>query len=129
MTGRLILRCVNCGSPLGTPPEDAVSIRCPVCQFDNPVFAAARGPALTADMLARSVGELVARARNSGVSAEVIVDMLRDELQFAAELAHAGRQLHVQILDLGPAEGQFASAPAAPLRDRTAVLRGRAVGE
>lgn len=126
MSGRLVLRCINCGSLLGTAPEHATAVRCPVCQLENPIFAAAGDSAITLELLARGVEALVAQARASGVNAESIVGVLRDELQFAAELAHTGRQLHVQILDLGPAEGQFA---APPIRDRTAVLRGRAVGE
>ena len=126
MSNLASLRCVNCGSSLGVPPVGATVVRCPVCQLDNPLFVAPTSSPLTAELFARGLEALVAQARASGVSGEAIVAVLRDELEFAAELAHAGRQLHVQILDLGPAEGQAATPP---IRDRTSVLRGRTVGE
>jgi hypothetical protein len=126
MSDQPSLRCVNCGSSLGVPPAGATVIRCPVCQLDNPLFVAPASSPLTAELFARGLEALVSRARSSGVSGATIVSVLRDELEFAAELATVGRQLHVQILDLGPAEGQ---PTAAPVRDRTTVLRGRAMGE
>lgn len=126
MSDQPSLRCVNCGSSLGMPPAGATVVRCPVCQLDNPLFVAPPSSPLTAELLARGLEALVTRARASGVSGETIVSVLRDELEFAAELANGGRQLHIQILDLGPAEGRPAGPP---IRDRTTVLRGRSVGE
>jgi LSD1 subclass zinc finger protein len=112
--------CVNCGTMLEAP-EGAAGVICPVCQFYNDLSVSAT-LGLTPDALEAQLGDLIARARASGLTLDDIVRVLRDELEFAAELASGGRHLYVQILDLGPLESQGLQRP---VRDRGALLRGR----
>ncbi|MFV9503708.1 MAG: hypothetical protein AB4911_04000 [Oscillochloridaceae bacterium umkhey_bin13] len=120
--------CTNCGMPLEPPAKGAVGIVCPVCQLFNPVntLAALRPePILTSATFEAQLSDLVAQARASGIPLEVIVHTLRDELEFSAELASRGRDLYVQIIDLGPSTSQ-------PLRrsyqNDSPRLRGRTAG-
>jgi hypothetical protein len=119
------IQCVNCGTALELSRADAGGVFCPVCHlfndFSEPVFELV----LTADALEAQLGTVIAQARASGLPLDEIIRVLRDELEFAAELASDGRHLHVQIIDLGPLE---ARSMERPVRDRSSMLRGRAVG-
>jgi hypothetical protein len=119
------LRCANCGTSLDTPTTGVFGIVCPVCQLFNAFGAPIPDPGLTVEVFEARLGDLVAQARASGIPLDAIVHTLRDELEFSAELACGGRDLYVQIIDLGPSASQ-------PLRrsqrDNSAMLRGRAVG-
>jgi hypothetical protein len=119
------LTCVNCGTALQPPVRGSTGIHCPVCHLLNDVGATAQPALLTRDALERGLSDLVAQARAGALSDEEILATLRDELEFAAELANADRYISVQIVDLGPREGQVAQQP---VRDRTTVLRSRALG-
>lgn len=79
---------------------------------------------LSATDLATQLGALITSARASGLSADVIVQALHDELEFAAEMAHAGRHFCVQLIDLGPQESDILQRP---VRDRRAMLQTRSV--
>jgi hypothetical protein len=120
-----LLRCTNCGTPLDPPAQGVFGVVCPVCQFFNAFDAPLPDPDLTAETFEVRLGDLVAQARASDIPLDVIVHTLRDELEFSAELASRGRDLYVQIIDLGPSASQ-------PLRrsqrDESAMLRGRTVG-
>lgn len=119
------LRCANCGTPLDPPGKGAFGITCPVCQFFNAFGAPLAESRLTVEMLETQLGSLVAHARASGLPPDAIVHVLRDELEFAAELANRGRDLCVQIVDLGPRVGE-------PVRhtggENSPLLRGRVAG-
>lgn len=119
------LRCTNCGTPLEPPAKGGFGVICPVCQLFNTFGVPLPDPDLTAEVFESRLGDLVAQARASGISPDVIVHILRDELEFSAELANHGRDLYVQIIDLGPSTSQ-------PLRrsqrDENTRLRGRTVG-
>jgi hypothetical protein len=65
-------------------------------------------------------------ARASGLDTEAIVHALRDELEFAAEMGHAGRRFSVQLIDLGPQEGEILNRP---VRDRREILQNRSVNK
>jgi hypothetical protein len=138
MSDRTMMHCANCGAewpveaaaPVeqAVPAEQPTSLTCPICGY-----RVASGPsspegrtAITADYLESQLVQLIAGARESGLEPETIVRILRDELEFAAELMHAGRQICVQIVDLGAYEGM---AMARPMRDRAAVLRGRSLNQ
>ncbi|PDV97915.1 hypothetical protein [Candidatus Chloroploca asiatica] len=119
------LRCSNCGTPLELPAKGVFGVNCPVCQLLNTFGVLLPDSDLTAETFEAQLGNLVAQARTSGIPLDVIVHTLRDELEFSAELASRGRDLYVQIIDLGPSISQ-------PLRrsqrDDSAMLRGRSVG-
>jgi len=121
-----LLRCANCGTPLEPPDAGAPGVTCPVCQFFNPLRTCSPSPDLTIATFEMRLSDLVSQARASDLSLDSIVEVLRDELEFAAELASGGRDLYVQIIDLGPRVGQ-------PLRrisrNDSILLRGRSVGE
>jgi phage FluMu protein Com len=126
MRDQLSLRCANCGTLLEPPAEGKLfGVTCPVCQFFNRIDASVGEPALTCEMLEVRLSELISQGRASGIPLDAIVRMLRDELEFTAELAHSGRDLCVQIIDLGPLVGE-------PIRranrDESVLLRGRALG-
>lgn len=124
MRDPLAIRCVNCGTALELPPEGVAGVTCPVCGYLNELNAT-EALHLTADTLEGELGDLIGRARVSGITNDEIVRILRDELEFAAELASGGRHLTVQILDLGPLEVAGLHRPA---RERSNPLRGRSVG-
>ena len=129
MEERVVLHCVNCGhewaeaSPGGTPPQ---TYACPICQYPvSAGVAPGAGGMATADDLAQRLSALMAEAREAGIDDDLVVQVLSDELEFAAELAHAGRNMCVQVIDLGPLDQLGFDRP---VRDRSAVLRGRALG-
>lgn len=126
MRNSSFLSCANCGTRLDIPMQGALGVTCPVCHFFNafsPTYIEAH---LTRESLETQLGELVGLARASNIAPDVIVQVLRDELEFAAELANRGRDLCVQIVDLGPRVGE-------PVRrtngDNSTLLRGRVAGE
>lgn len=125
MSLQLSIPCVNCGTALEPLARGATSVRCPVCGFLNDLSAPAQALAFTRDSLESSLGDLISRARAGGLTSDEILAALRDELEFAAELASGGRRIFVQIVDLGPHEGPAAPQPT---RDRAVALRGRALG-
>lgn len=124
MRAQPLIYCVNCGTALGFPLEGVAGVTCPVCQLFNELRAPER-LTLTPDALEARLGDLIGQARAGGMPPDEIVRVLREELEFAAELASAGRHLCVQIIDLGPLESQGLQRP---VRDRGAMLRGRAIG-
>ncbi|NNJ12990.1 hypothetical protein EKD04_021940 [Chloroflexales bacterium ZM16-3] len=111
--------------PLDLPGKDAPGVTCPVCQLFNPLRDSAPEPALTLEALEVRLGDLLAQSRASGLPLDSIVHILRDELEFTAELASKGRDLCVQIIDLGPRVGEPMRRSS---RDESLMLRGRAVG-
>jgi phage FluMu protein Com len=125
MDDLLYLHCANCGTVLEAPGEGEIGVTCPVCQFFNVARAPSPEPAITIETLETRLGDLVSQARASGLPLESIVHLLRDELEFAAELASSGRDLCVQIIDLGPRMGQPLRRSS---RDDSMLLRRRAAG-
>ena len=79
---------------------------------------------MSVDELSTQLGALIASARASGLDADIIVQALRDELEFAAEMAHAGRHFCVQLIDLGPQENNILQRP---VHDRREILQTRSV--
>jgi len=110
------LRCNNCGyefiptDALNSQFENsAAAYNCPVCHFGpvvistEPLQQAARQAVqkpMSATDLENQLKTLINKARTSGLASEAIVDVLRSELEFEAELGQ-GRRLLVQIIDLG----------------------------
>jgi rubredoxin len=124
------LRCPNCGEPI--PPDAKVETssngpagyRCPVCQLQfTPAEPEPTGQLASAEDLETRLSSLVSLARASGLTADEIVQALRDELAFTAEMAHRGRQVFVQIIDLGPQVG-VAPDPTAPEGRELLLSRG-----
>jgi hypothetical protein len=97
---------------------------CPVCRLPLSTSEMSAMSPMSTNDLATQLGALVTSARASGLDAEVIVHVLRDELEFAAEMAHAGRHFYVQLIDLGPRESDILQRP---VRDRRAILQTRSV--
>jgi hypothetical protein len=125
MDDQSTIRCANCGTYLTVATADELSLTCPVCQFANLPSAPSPGPGLTLEAFEARLGELHSEARANGLLPDDIVHVLRDELEFAAELANRGRDLCVQIVDLGPLSGE----PVRPTRgDSNPLLRGRTAG-
>jgi hypothetical protein len=126
-----VLRCDNCGyawTPAGETGVSHITLAyvCPVCQYPvSAESASAIESSLTPDELAERLSALINEARTAQVDPEAIVQILKDELEFAAEISHAGRNIYVQIIDLGPSEGEVITRP---VRDRSTILRRRALG-
>ena len=128
----LVMRCPNCGEPWRAddeiPPDAdvdrAASHRCSVCEF---VFIpGSTGRPSSVEDLEGSISVLINKARQGGVPADEIVQILREELAFMAEYARQGRRLSVQIIDLGPQDGS-ASVGSNRMDGREALLdRGHA---
>ncbi|MEI7769515.1 MAG: hypothetical protein WCI67_05985 [Chloroflexales bacterium] len=119
------LGCANCGTPLNLPGKGRAGVTCPICQLFNPLAARHPAPKITLDTLVAQLSDLVAQARASALPLDAIVHVLCDELSFAAELANAGRDLYVQIIDLGPRVDQ---AMRQSRQEDHMLLRGRTVG-
>jgi phage FluMu protein Com len=118
------LRCANCGTVLDLPTGgELAGVTCPVCQFFNRFSTTVVESALTCETLEGRLSELITHGRASGIPLDEIVRILRDELEFTAELAHSGRDLCVQIIDLGPRVGE----PIRRTRYNESLLRGRAL--
>ena len=119
------LRCANCGtewSPDATR-AGADASACPVCHYTSEVHALV--PSIESrEEFERQLSELVSAAWASGIDSEQIVHLLRDELAFAAEMAHSGHQFTIQLIDLGVQTGEMA---VRPIRDRRDMLQTRSV--
>lgn len=120
-----MLRCANCGTEWvpSALQNGADAASCPVCHYTAEVHA------LVPDIRSREdfeqqLSALVTAAWSGGVESEQILHMLRDELAFAAELANAGHQFSVQLIDLGVQTGEMA---VRPIRDRREMLQSRSV--
>ncbi|MCS6938249.1 MAG: hypothetical protein RMJ55_06540 [Roseiflexaceae bacterium] len=108
-----VLRCPNCGAEWRpTTMATGVKISCPVCfhYFEQPDALETRKPFSVRDF-AEQISALINRARTEGLSSDVITKVLRDELAYNAELANPSHIFHVQIVDLGPAEGATRTLP------------------
>lgn len=108
-----MLRCPHCGAEWRpTTPATGEAISCPVClrHFEAPGVLETRKPFSVRDF-AEQISALINRARTEGLSSDVITDVLRDELAYNAELANPSHAFHVQIVDLGPAEGATRMLP------------------
>lgn len=106
----LSLKCPNCGQEfaVSSEPTETAGARqpgdyCPVCRYLI-VPPASVEPAQVQDLagIQTQIDLLLRTARASGVPSSDIVELLREELQFEAELAQTGRHMVVQIIDLGP---------------------------
>ncbi len=110
------LHCPNCGADFAPPsPHDSQSeptgYACPVCQFQVSATDAPTEASVSLDDLQAELETLLSHARSSGVPVDDITRMLRDELEFHAELGHGGRRFAVQIIDLGPQSSVAGNAP------------------
>ena len=125
------VRCTNCGTEW-TPADrsldqggtSAGTAACPVCQLPMPTSETAPKRYMSVNELSAQLGALITSARASDLDEALIVQALRDELEFAAEMAHAGRHFCVQLIDLGPQESDILQRP---VRDRRAILQTRSV--
>lgn len=131
MPQQRVVRCSNCGTiwapaARSRDQEDPFTSAavCPVCKLAQPAAEIALKRALSADDLASELGALITDARASSLASAVIIQALRDELEFAAELANPGRRFCVQLIDLGPQESSMIERP---VRDRRAALQTRSV--
>ncbi len=108
----LKLFCSNCGSKFEASETSRVAIGklgkeyvCPVCEF-SPVFARnglAPRPTELVDF-EQSVRQILIRARAGGLANSEIIDVLKNELEFAAETGESGHSFLVQLIDLGSPE-------------------------
>ncbi len=108
-----MLRCPHCGAEWRpTTPVTGREISCPVClhRFEAPDVLEERHSFSVRDF-AEQISALINRARTEGLSSDVITNVLRDELAYNAELANPSHTFHVQIVDLGPAEGAIRTLP------------------
>jgi DNA-directed RNA polymerase subunit RPC12/RpoP len=112
-TERNVQRCPNCGAEWRpTTPITGDYITCPVCfyRFEATAVGQKRAP-FSVREFAEQISALIHRARTEGLSNDVITKVLRDELAYNAELANPSHTFHVQIVDLGPAEGMTRMLP------------------
>jgi hypothetical protein len=133
MTEQRMVRCTNCGTewalearPLRLDEASVSEPTCPVCHLLVATDETSPLRLVSTDDLETQLRALMSSARASGLDAEAIVHVLRDELAFAAEMGHAGRRFSVQLIDLGPQEGEILNRP---VRDRREILQHRSVGK
>jgi len=126
-----MMRCATCGTEWMLEPAlpgtaEGEVVECPVCHFRVLNDAMALAAIDSASDLEASLSALIAAAREGGLPSEAILQALREELEFAAELAHVGRNFSVQIIDLGPQDAELVQRPH---RDRREILQTRSVGK
>lgn len=108
-------RCPNCGTewvPEGTlvtgGDQGSWGYPCPVCRFHVTFPSVAREHVpLTAGEVQSRLTTLLTEARQDSVTSQELVALLRDELEFEAELGAPGRRMLVQIIDLGQLEPEM----------------------
>jgi len=126
-------RCTNCGhewlveSSVRVSEAEVIPVdRCPVCFYQVLLEEAPKKVDMEDDTSELNFGErlnsLVLAARSEGLSTGMIVEALRDELAFVAELSRPGHRYYVQVVDLGPDEG--VSIPQ-PSQDTRTLLQRR----
>ena len=133
MTQQSTVRCTNCGTewalearPRHLGGASVSEPTCPVCHLPVSTDETALLRFVSTDDLETQLRALMSSARASGLGAEVIVHVLRDELEFAAEMGQAGRRFSVQLIDLGPQQGEILNRP---VRDRREILQHRSVSK
>jgi hypothetical protein len=133
MTQPRTVRCTNCGmewTPEARTTDPGLArisaAACPVCHLLLSAPDSSPMRLLSSSDLETELDALISRARASGLAAETIVNALRGELEFAAEMAHLGHRFCVQLIDLGPPEGLILHRP---VRDRREILQTRSVNE
>ena len=133
MTQQRTVRCTNCGTEWALEARSihlgGASVSktiCPVCHLPLSTSETSPLDMMSTDDLVTQLRTLISSARASGLDAEAIVQALRDELEFAAEMGHVGRRFSVQLIDLGPQEGEILNRP---VRDRRESLQNRSVGK
>lgn len=118
--------CGNCGYVWDpeTTSDLTIGLVCPVCEYSTSGEEASWDlPEPTSEReLVELLSAFLDHARHGGIDNETIMRVLRDELEFTAELVNHGRRFCVQVLDLGPQE---AGAPYGAQRDRSVGLRSR----
>jgi hypothetical protein len=127
------MRCANCGTefapsgPLEFRSEhDEWGYVCPVCQYHVSSSAKSESQStMTVAQVETELRALLAKARAGGLTDRELVAVIRDELEFVAELAHSGRRLSVQIIDLGD---QYTEVTGTALPDRRELLQTRVIG-
>ena len=122
------IHCLSCGIEFRSLEQTQVRNEpsrydCPTCHYQTVAPSNLSNPALSPSDFQRRLSALVQAAWGSVLPTE-IVSIVRDELEFVAELAHTGRRVYVQIIDLGPHE-----QAALPTRDRKEVLQSRSIHE
>lgn len=133
MQQQRIIHCPNCGTEFSPSPfseerhdQAKLGYECPVCHFyvsATPTLQ--RRTHLSLDELETELSTLFTDAFTSGLSPDMVVNVLRNELAFAAELAHPGRRLSIQIIDLGPEETEILQRP---VHDPGANRQSRSLG-
>jgi len=115
------VKCENCGyefsANTGLKAEfqnSTPSYFCPACNSNlGATPAASQQPSLSGTDLEKQLNGLLGKARAAGLPSKVIVEVLRSELEFEAELGQ-GRRFLVQLIDLG-----FQETGSPPLPNKT----------
>jgi len=113
--------CNNCGTVIPRTDnqspgssQQSSEFDCPVCQFHNGATQAQVAfnlEALSPSQLESELRRLLAKAHSSQLGTAEIVEVLRKELEFEAELGQTGRRILVQIIDLDFQEAGKAVQP------------------
>ena len=126
---REMMRCGNCGTewrprdPLEyNKDKEAFTYTCPVCQFQVTTDSITRRRQLSLNDLETQLGKLLTNARSSGIPGGQIVEVLKRELEFTAELAYGGRRILVHLIDIGPPEIE---GHVTTVGERFEILHGR----
>jgi hypothetical protein len=98
---------------------------CPICEFQvTPGGETDARLTLPAGDFEPQLTRLLADARARGVPPQELMRVLRDELKFTMELAHPGRRMMLNIIDLGEQEG---SGGTLTMRDNRELPNGRSL--
>jgi hypothetical protein len=99
----LMNRCPNCG----TPNVAAASI-CAVCQLVlSPTPDSVHEIGSLGELEAK-LDALISSALASGIDSAGVIQALRGEIAYTAEMNQTGHRFAVQLIDLGLQEGEYA---------------------
>ncbi|MEI7554294.1 hypothetical protein [Candidatus Chlorohelix sp.] len=104
--------CNNCGNELtGTESRTSSGLvySCSVCHYEevttiSVVSSAASQKTISPTEVANQLKTLLKRAHTAHIESEELINILRAEIEFEAEISHLGRRVIVQIIDLGVQE-------------------------
>jgi hypothetical protein len=123
-----MIRCANCGTqsavalPANVAHAGFDTPACPVCHLPLTVEQHPALPITSMSDLEAQLDALVSSALASGLDSAGVIEVLRSEIAFAAEMGQTGHRFAVQLIDLGLEDRDY--MPRTQL-DRNVLLQQR----
>jgi hypothetical protein len=96
-------RCPNCGTP-----NSATALACAICQLALTPMPDQQHQIGSLGELEAKLDALISSALASGIDSAGVIQALRGEIAYTAEMSQTGHRFAVQLIDLGLQEGEYA---------------------